>query len=755
MRGQESGSEHERETDGSAAPATPPPSFGRPAVRTEQNVSPPYPGGSYHPSHGDALAEPPFADFSGQVADPGAAGARPPIPVYQGPPPDLPSPEPLPDFPPPHADPPSQGGGFPLSGDDATAEHARQGLPPNARPLPAFPGVPAESWSKSAQPWEHGTDDAPPYDWFADPEPDADPSWPDPQQPGSQQPVSQQPASQQPASQQPTSPPASPQPAQQAPHQPNGQWGGPAEGPRDDSPWAPSPAAWQQGVEPVVPGAPPWQPPPGFTAAAAGMKVWPSPSDDVPAIPPWPAATGEPIGDANGDDEPLDPSMTVPFAHSAEPGDVPVWPPLPAGEEADDRIPDLPFDSSTWRRPKDGETPADVLDDVPAPPVTGEEDAFPSDAKDPDQRPEAEGPARFHGAIPLPAADAAPAPPDGAFAPPGAPAPGAPPPAPTSPGQEPPAQVSPAQGGPTGPPSGPQQGPPTGLLPTGPPMGGGPSGSAGSPGTPVAELPTPPHGAPMAPFDPFSPMPPGGLLPQPEPPAKTGNGKKALIATLGVLVVAGVATGGFFAYRSMSADRPADASVGPTAQPSVSAGPGDAAGSSSLLDSEGSDPEKMSINEAFPDKKIEVGGRVYTRVKVDMADDCKAAATGPFATALQDKKCSRVLRATYVDSKKRYAITTGIAVLPTKEAAAEADQAKDLGKNLWFRPLPASASSGADRVHIAGGYAAGLLWGRYIVFSYATYADGHTPTAKEKGLGTVSGAFRDHTSLVLERRITE
>ncbi|MFC6897732.1 hypothetical protein ACFQGX_20435 [Nonomuraea dietziae] len=260
MRGQESGSEHERETDGSAAPATPPPSFGRPAVRTEPNVSPPYPGGSHHPSHGDALAEPPFADFSGQVADPGAAGARPPIPVYQGPPPDLPSPEPIPDFPPPGAD-PSQAGGFPPSGDDATAEHARQGLPLNARPLPAFPGVPAESWSKSAQPWEHGTDDARPYDWFADPEPDADPSWPDPQQPVSRQPAPQQAAPQQPSSQQPSSQqPASPQPAQQAPHQPNGQWGGPAEGPRDASPWAPSPAAWQQGVEPVVPGAPPWQP---------------------------------------------------------------------------------------------------------------------------------------------------------------------------------------------------------------------------------------------------------------------------------------------------------------------------------------------------------------------------------------------------------------------------------------------------------------------------------------------------------------
>jgi hypothetical protein len=47
-----------------------------------------------------------------------------------------------------------------------------------------------------------------------------------------------------------------------------------------------------------------------------------------------------------------------------------------------------------------------------------------------------------------------------------------------------------------------------------------------------------------------------------------------------------------------------------------------------------------------------------------------------------------------------------------------------------------------------------MVWGRYIVFSYATYADGHTPTAKEKDLGPVSGAFRDHIAEVIEKRVT-
>src|SRR5690606_38540406 len=98
----------------------------------------------------------------------------------------------------------------------------------------------------------------------------------------------------------------------------------------------------------------------------------------------------------------------------------------------------------------------------------------------------------------------------------------------------------------------------------------------------------------------------------------------------------------------------------------------------------------------------------------ELTEKCAEAALGTFATALTDNRCERVLRATYVDEKKRYAITTGIAVFPTREDAARADQAKSLEENIWFRGLPGKKGSGAERVHIAGGYASGLVWGRYI-----------------------------------------
>jgi hypothetical protein len=227
-----------------------------------------------------------------------------------------------------------------------------------------------------------------------------------------------------------------------------------------------------------------------------------------------------------------------------------------------------------------------------------------------------------------------------------------------------------------------------------------------------------------------------------------------------VLALAGVVTGAFFAYQSVSAPPKTvvtATAVKPSAPPTIitpEVTPSAEVPATSLLNSEETDPKKLSLAEAFPKKKVEAAGVTYNRVKTDMSTDCKEASSGPFADELHAQKCSRILRATYVDAKRRYAVTTGIAVLPTKEAAMKADQTKDLARNLWFRALPGAAGTGGERIDIAGGYAAGLVWGRYIVFSYATYADGHTPGAKEKTLGKVSGAFRDQTSLILERRAT-
>jgi hypothetical protein len=835
MRGQEAGSEDERRDEG--GPATPPPSFGLPSDR--YGDGPAYPPPSFDGPGSSAAG--PGEDAVGDMA--GASGEHPagkpwevtdedagPYDWYA----DLDDPGDAPGTPPPPTAP-----GRPV------LPHAAPTTPlTTVQPIP--PATTPMNMGNPAPP-------TPPPHNPAPQEP-APPSLQNPGlpvSPGSAPPPHHPAPPQNPAPFVPlgTMPPAAAVPPDTARF--------PRQTPTPDPASAPTtgmPAPWPQ--TPSEPAAPTWDPPQTFTAAAAGMPVW---TPDTPVMPPWPAATGEPIPGSDPDalsprsqaaEGPVSPaSGPHPSAppsgphpspttgpQAASPGAPPSGPhsspitglqaassgshsspttgpqtasPGPGGQpsphdsvgpaatgagDAQERIPDLPFSAEIWgpkptlpspREPitlppaKDAPAPSESSPPIPTQAPPGISSGAPgSQPPHPDSRPSP------HASGPTPAGSPSQAPGNPAQAP-----------APQTP------QASAASAGASGPqpagatPSAPQSsGPepagaqlsddsPTGSqdLQAAKPQGGQTSpDDAGAtvpaelpPGVPAQSRSLPPGAPGRAPILP--PLPestqyqppegPGSLFQRPVPvasdqppgssPDAPGKGKRVLVAALGVLVLAGVATGGFFAYRSINSSPPADAVASkapdtssgtlPTIPPQES--------DTSLLDSDATDPRALSLAEAFTDKKIEVGGTTYTRVKTNLTPTCTKAASGPFATALKEQKCDRVLRATYVDSKRRYAVTTGIAVLPTKDAAVSADEAKNLGRNLWFRALPAASGTGGERVHIAGGYAAGLVWGRYIVFSYATYADGHTPTTQETGLGKVSGGFRDHTAKVLERRL--
>ncbi|MER7130712.1 hypothetical protein [Streptosporangium saharense] len=438
---------------------------------------------------------------------------------------------------------------------------------------------------------------------------------------------------------------------------------------------------------PPVPGGPPWQPPPAFTAAAAGMQVWPAPGQDLPDTSRWPAATGEPV-----------------------------WPEGSENEEPQDR-PAEPDETTVKVRKDVGQA---------VPPVRhGREQESPGSSS---SLPGTDTPE----ATPEPAAPAESAAPDQAAVPLGTDAPGvvsralAPPP---EPGDHP----TPPRGIPVV----------TAPLPA-------PTGDRSPAPRPAVEVE-------RGPFTPPSAVVQEAPPPPPAPPRKRVN--TILLAAVVAVVVGGTGTGAFFAYQSFNAKRsasaeppiPTSAPVEPTDDPNILPEPDPI--NTEILNSEKTDPGKMTVADAFT-KKVTLAGATFVRVKTDVTNKCDEAAAGRFASTLANQDCRQVLRATYVDSKRKYAVTTGIAVLPTLQSAVEVDRTKNLGSNLWFRGLPGSAGSGAERVGIAGGYAAGLVWGRYIVFSYATFSDGHTPTNKEKTLGKVSGAFRDETAKVVERRVT-
>ncbi|MEU4829859.1 hypothetical protein [Streptosporangium sp. NPDC023615] len=571
-----------------------------------------------------------------------------------------------------------------------------------------------------------------------------------------------------------------------------------------------------------MPGAPPWQPPPAFTAAAAGMQVW-SASGQEPA--PWPAATGEPVW-SEPDEAPGRPG---------EPGDVAVWPPDALPGETDESTADvrgaMPGTPTMPGTPAVSATPAVSDRTVPAvsdrtgspspgTPVTPDEagsrtpgaseepggagsrapgHAVPPGHAAPPERdgtpghvapPERGGPAWQGPAsrqdppiVPSPAAGpsvsgtaafAAPA----AFAAAGPPAPAASRPLPEAgpsssatsaelPVADPAVQPGPQPTMPLEQPTRPWTAGPALPVPPPPPVDEAtpPGGIPLFPPLPTAATrtdgpPTPVQGDPATERGPFTPL--SAFTPEPPPPAPAPARSRAstvLLAAVVAVVVIGIGVGAFLTYRSFSTGQPTSAADPIPTPGEVETGDDMDITSepepvnTTVLNSEKTDPGTVTVADAFV-KKVTVAGATFTRVKTDVAEQCQKAAAGRFADTLRGQDCRRVLRATYVDGKRRYAVTTGIAVLPTRESAIAADRAKNLENNLWFRGLPATAGSGAERVHIAGGYAAGMVWGRYIVFSYATFSDGHTPTAKEKTLAKVSGAFRDQTAKVVERRVT-
>jgi hypothetical protein len=108
------------------------------------------------------------------------------------------------------------------------------------------------------------------------------------------------------------------------------------------------------------------------------------------------------------------------------------------------------------------------------------------------------------------------------------------------------------------------------------------------------------------------------------------------------------------------------------------------------------------------------------------------------ATALQQGHCSNVVRATYVDSGKKIAVTTGIAVLPTRAAAVAASKAGDPSRYEWFRGLQGKVATKIDQ---AGGWAASTVRGRYIIYAYAGYNDGTKPKSGDTVLKAVARQF--------------
>jgi hypothetical protein len=166
------------------------------------------------------------------------------------------------------------------------------------------------------------------------------------------------------------------------------------------------------------------------------------------------------------------------------------------------------------------------------------------------------------------------------------------------------------------------------------------------------------------------------------------------------------------------------------------------------IDSERTDRGPLRLTDVFPGRPLPLGGRVYKQDKTSVNHECGLVARGAMAEALVRGHCRSVVRATYVDTKKRFAVTAGVVAMPTRARAVAARRAGDPSQYEWFRGMPGKVAQNIDR---AGGYAASTIRGRYIIYSYTTYLGGHT-TVDDRLLATVGRQFVAYAVHPIERR---
>jgi hypothetical protein len=149
----------------------------------------------------------------------------------------------------------------------------------------------------------------------------------------------------------------------------------------------------------------------------------------------------------------------------------------------------------------------------------------------------------------------------------------------------------------------------------------------------------------------------------------------------------------------------------------------------------------------FPKAQITVNGLRFTRVITALNTPCPLAARSAFATALSSAKCQRVVRATFVDSAKQYAVTAGVAALPSNAAAGKVDGVKRFGPDVWFTGLDGPAHSGASVIGKTVGVGYDVVYGRFIVYALATYASGRNPARQQAELQTLGALSRSFAML--------
>ncbi|MGP4024701.1 hypothetical protein [Actinomadura sp. 3N407] len=247
---------------------------------------------------------------------------------------------------------------------------------------------------------------------------------------------------------------------------------------------------------------------------------------------------------------------------------------------------------------------------------------------------------------------------------------------------------------------------------------------------------------------PLDTPPPPGRPPQGTPKSGGGNKRRPLLIGGGAAVILAAAVALFTvggtgssgdqstnvkATESPAAAKPTPADTQSPAPPIPTTGVD--------ITNERTDPEQLAFKDVFPTGVVKLGGRTFTLDRWSLNRDVSYAARGSMLQVLQQEKCRKIIRATFIDRSRSLAVTSGIAVMPTKESALRVSQAGDPAKYEWFRGMGGKHTPDLDR---AGGYAAATIRGRYVAYAYVQWANGKNAQPGDPVIKQAAQQFLDY-----------
>lgn len=223
-----------------------------------------------------------------------------------------------------------------------------------------------------------------------------------------------------------------------------------------------------------------------------------------------------------------------------------------------------------------------------------------------------------------------------------------------------------------------------------------------------------------------------------------GGAAVVLAAAIALFAIGGTGSDG--ENEARKAAEPSTSAAAPSAAPSA---PAPTAAAPVNIADEKTDPKDLAFRDVFPAKEIKLGGRTYLRDRWSLNRDLKYAARGAMLTTLEREQCRKIIRATFIDRESGLAVTSGIAVMPTKAAATTVSKAGDPARYEWFRGMAGKHSPDIDR---AGGYAAATVRGRYVAYAYVQWANGKKAEPGDPLIKQAAQQFLDYDLRPIEAR---